>query len=185
MRLRDVINEFESILNDPAVTVAIGRKELHRNDAPPRVVFVRKGGPITATQEIGRQDIGGQSTTQIHQRELSCDVYCWGSDEDETEQLLHNVVVAMRRAILGSYRLGNETWLSEEELRAGDVVLGECVVLEAIVHIPIVDQLVSLVTPSGGLTHTGTFARSLAQYGWPQLTYGSGYKYGGNPEAVC
>jgi hypothetical protein len=153
-RLADIVAEFVTQLSDASVGVAIGRKELHRLDAPPRVVFERVGGPVDMTQEVGRQDIAGTNATrQLWQRNLTVRLHCWGADEEQAEQLLHNALVALRRAALGSVTVGSENW--EHEPDAGDVELGEVVTVEVALAIPVLDRLVALaIPPVGGWTFT-------------------------------
>jgi hypothetical protein len=142
-RLQDIVAEFVTELADANVTVAIGRKELHRNNAPPRVVFERVGGEVVMTQEIGRQDITTEATRQLWTRNLKLVMHCWGQDEEQAEQLMHNAAVAMRRAVgSGNIILGEESW--GNEAADGDVNLGEEVTLEVGLQIPILDQMLDL-----------------------------------------
>lgn len=156
-RLQDIVTEFETQLADASVTVAIGLKEVHRNNAPPRIVFERIGGPIVMTQEIGRQDISPEATRQLWTRNLTLKMHCWGSDEEQAEQLMHNACVALRLAVggAGNLTLGEESWGTEAE--DGDVNLGEEVTVEVGVQIPILDQMLSLREAPTTVTGTGTF----------------------------
>lgn len=145
-RLADIVAEFTSILNDSSVTIAVGAKELHRNDSPPRIVFERVGGPIEMTRDIGRQDTGATAATRaLLTRNLALRVHCWGEDEDQAEDLMHNALVAMRSATLGSFAAVSETW--GRELESGDANLGEVVIAEVVVQIPVIDALLTLHVP--------------------------------------
>lgn len=144
-RLADVVAEFAVTLADSSVTVAIGAVELHRNVAPPRIVFERVGGSIEMTREIGRQDVSGEGTRQLLTRNLSLRMHCWGADEEQAEQLMHNAIVAMRRTILGSFQVVSESW--EQDTSTGDVDLGQEVVVEVVVQIPIIDEMLTLHVP--------------------------------------
>ena len=188
-RLADIVAEFVVELADPSVTVAIGRKNLHREDIAPRVCFVPIGGAVEMTREIGRQDVSGSDATrQLFQRNLTCEMHLWGHSSDgytATEQLMHNAIVSLRRAALGSVLFGAESWPSEDEDRAGDVVYGEHAVVEVGLQIPIIDALSALTTGAVTMTHTGIFQLACPLYGWPGLLYGGGSLYGGGLEAVC
>lgn len=184
-RLGAIVDEFELVLADPAVRVDLGRKELHRNNAPPRVIFIPIGGPIEMTKEIGRQDLTvGTASRQLNQRNLSCELHCWGESIEQAEQIMHNAIATMHAAVLGSYLPSGERWLSDEELKAGDVNLGAVVVLDVVIQIPVMAGTQALVRPSS-ITHVGEFALQFTSYGMPGLLFGGGQKYGGNPENVC
>jgi len=155
-RLADIVAEFVTELADASVTVALGRRELHRNDSPPRVVFERVGGTIEMTREIGRQDVSGSTATrQLFQRNLTCRLHCWGVDEEQAEQLLHNSLVALRRAALGSVLVGEEVWAAEAD--TGDVDLGVEVIAEVGIQIPIVDAIQALREQPVTWPRTSTF----------------------------
>lgn len=158
-RLSDIVAAFTTELADSTVTVGIGRVELSRNVAPPRVVFVPVGGPIEMTREIGRQDIAGTDATRaLYQRNLTVEAHCWGSDFGATEDLAHNVIVAMRRACLGSLLLGSESWPSQEAGTASDVNLGDECVVEMGLQIPVIDALQTLaVAPLDYTVRTSSF----------------------------
>lgn len=191
--IADVVNAFEGELGDVRVVVALGRKELVRHERPPRIVFVPVGGPVGSATEIGRRDIAGGSTRSIHERALKCEIFCWGRDFAETEQLLQNTVVALRRTALGTYDLGEENWQTETEEGQADLQYGDMVSLECVMHLPIVDAitpistgapvLIPLATPSA-LEHVGFFANT-PFYGWAGLSFGSGQLYGGGRAQVC
>jgi len=158
-QIEKVLAELDKELDIPTLRVALGRRELHRNDDVPRVVVIPIGGPIGATQEIGRRDLLTSATRSLYQRELTCEVYCWAGDYEATEQLLHNVVVAMRRVALGSWQPLTERWLSDEEQTSGDVLRGHVAVLEAMLIIPIPDDIVRpLRAPPITITHAGKFS---------------------------
>lgn len=155
-RLATIVAEFVTKLNDSSVTVALGRKELHRNNGPPRVVFERVGGPVEMTQDIGRQDTGGQGTRQLWTRSLRLIMHCWGSTEEQAEQLMHNSLVALRNAVgPGNLFPGEESW--EVEAEAGDANLGEEVTVEVGLQIPILDEMLPLRAPPITFVRNGTF----------------------------
>jgi hypothetical protein len=142
-RLADIVAEFVTELDDASVTVALGRRELHRNDSPPRVVFERVGGPIEMTRDIGRQDIGSDGTRALWTRSLKLVMHIWGTDEEQAEQLLHNACVAMRRAVgPGNILLGEESWVNDAA--TGDADLGQEVTVEVNLQVPIVDAMVAI-----------------------------------------
>ncbi len=179
-RLADIVAEFALVLADPSVTVEIQERERQRHEAPPRIAFVPKGGPITMTNEVGRQDLTvGTASRQLNQRNLTCELHCWGTDYDQTEQLVHNAVATMHAAILGSSIPVGETWVA-----SGDTDMGWVRILEVQIQIPIMAGTQALVHPSA-ITHTGEFALQMPNYGMPGLLFGGGSKYGGNPENVC
>lgn len=194
MSIAAVVDEFRSVLADPNVGVLFGRAELVRHERPPRIVFVPSGGPIGATTEIGRRDIGGQSTRSIHERALKCEIYCWGRTFSEAETLLENTVVALRRTALASYELGAESWITETDDGQADLQYGAVVMLEAVLYLPVVDALkkvdsgvtdMSVLNIPGTITHTGKFA-IVPLYGFAGLVYGAGAgKYGGSPDTSC
>lgn len=194
MSIKAVVDEFASILADPNVQVVMGRAELVRHERAPRIVFVPVGGPVGPATEIGRRDIGGLSTRTLHERALKCEIYCWGRDFAEAEQLLENTVVAIQRSVLGSYELGAETWVTETEDGQADLQYGALVMLEATLVLPVVDALKNVATgvtdmsnlfSPATLAHTGTFSLPPV-YGWTGLFFGAaGVKYGGGKDVSC
>lgn len=154
-RLEDIVAAFTDELADATVTIAIGRRELARNNAPPRIVFERFGGPIEMTREIGRQDTVEDTTgtRQLYQRNFTVKMHCWGATGEQTEQLMHNAIVAMRRAALGSVVPGNEEWT---EIDDGDTNYGDEVVVDLALQIPVIDELLDLKVPDTW-NSTGTF----------------------------
>lgn len=163
-RLATIVAEFVVQLADSSVTVALGRKELHRNNAPPRVVFERVGGPIEMTKEIGRQDISPQATRQLWTRSMKLIMHCWGTDEEQAEQLMHNSLVALRNAVgPGNLYLGEESWSVEAE--EGDVNLGEEVTVEVGLQIPILDQMLDLRVQPIVWNNSGVFGTSTGACG--------------------
>lgn len=157
-RLEDIVAAFTTELDDSTVTIAIGRKELHRNVEPPRIVFERIGGDVAMTQDIGRQDIGGtDGTRQLLTRNLTVKAHCWGATEEIAEQLMHNAIVAMHNVAQGSLLVGSEEW--PNEATEGDTTLGEEVTIEFGLQIPVVDALQVLALPADtDFASTGTFA---------------------------
>jgi hypothetical protein len=185
---------FDAIVNDLAerlgvelVTVERTRKEVVRHAAPPRIVVVPTTETIEPAQEIGRQDIpGGSATRQLYHRELRCEIYCWGRDRTEAQDLLHNTIVALHHGVQGSYRLGQGEWRNEREDTFSDLLLGDMLMLEAFVHIPVVDQLKTL-KPISVFEHAAKWIpASHPAYGFAQLNYGGpAVTYGPTEGDIC
>lgn len=192
MGIRAVVAEFTTVLADPGVAVDFGRAALVRHERPPRIMWVPVGGPVGVATEIGRQDFGGVSARAVHERAIRCEIHCWGRTFDETETLLENTVVALRRTALASYELGAETWQTESEDGQADLQYGALVILEAVLFLPVADALknvdtgitdMSLLANPATITHTGVFALEPV-YGWAGLVYGlPGVKYGGGKDS--
>jgi hypothetical protein len=186
------MSRFDAIVNDlaerlgPIVAVERTRKEIVRHAAPPRIVVVPTGGTIGPTQEIGRRDITNNATRSLYQRNLRCEVYCWGRDRSEAEDLLHNVVVALHHGAQGSYQLGAEEWINEREDRFSDLLHGEMIMLEAILEVPINDELKTL-KPISDFSHGSHWMPvSSPAYGWAEVNYGMpAVTYGLTEEGIC
>lgn len=168
------------------VSVKRNRTEVVRHAAPPHVVVVRAGGTIDPTQEIGRRDVRSNATRSLHQRTQQCEVYCWGRDYDEAEDLLHNVIVALHHGAQGSYVIGAYRDRNEEEDRFSDLLLGELIILSVGVQIPVNDELRKLKQVSV-FDHVGNWQpASHPMYGFAHLNHGMpAVTYGPIEEGVC
>lgn len=183
-RMSQVVAEWQAHLADPSVRFTLGRKERDRHQKPPRVAVLPVGGPLESPDRVGRQDLGEideGATRTLFDRKQQTLVQCWGVDFDSTEQLLHNVIAAIRASALGSVRLVSHEWISETEGVAGDDLDGDCAQIECEVIFPVTDAIKPLaVLP---------FAFPCKVF-WNGPVYGVGYEYNsgrvyGPGEAVC
>lgn len=186
-KLQQIVDHWESQLGDAQVRWALGRRELQRHVDAPRVVVVPVGGPIEPAREVGRRDISSAASRTLYQRSVAVEVYVWGRDQEETEQLYESVIVALRRSdAMGSVRLGDEAHIAETPEQAGDVNRGDAIMFTVTFEIPIADQIKTTKVVAD-IGHVGKWVPATAPiYGWFGLDYNDpGIVYGGGTEAVC
>lgn len=131
--LASFVEAFTTELAQEDVAVLIGGAALQQHGAPPRVVFVPQGD--TFAQPIR---VGG-TPRALYTRSIGFGIHVWGIDFPTTEQLLVDVVVAMRRLAGGpSLTLGNAVWIGQD----GELVThGDAVELQGCaLQIPVFDR---------------------------------------------
>ena len=111
----------------------------------------------------------------------------------ERDPEVADAIVALRRAVLGSYELGAETWLTESDDGHADLLHGDMVFFEAALVVPVPDAIKPIgatellgtpLSKPSSIGHTGIFGVAPI-YGWTGLLYGGGHAYGGGKVAVC
>lgn len=75
---------------------------------PPRIVWV----PVRET--FGPADGPGGRPRQLRSRLCCLEAHLWEADVAGVEQLLHNLVIAIHRSTVGSYKLTGGKWSSED-----------------------------------------------------------------------
>lgn len=89
----------------PDIRIFKREQDLHRNDGkPPRVVLVPQGGPIVSPDQVGpfKDPQSNQLIKIVRVRQFSIQVYCWGQDSEQSEDLMHNAINAFQGTRAGS-----------------------------------------------------------------------------------
>lgn len=118
----------------PDLKIVTGWRELARQSKPPRLVWVPG------------QDTFGPATQYSNPRPVmtrfaGVEAHCWGVDEQEAEELAHQVLLALYLTLESNLTLqiNSGTWLTQDLKNAGDIKLGEVYVISFVVGIPVVE----------------------------------------------
>jgi hypothetical protein len=151
-RIADLVELIGEALDDPDVTLGVGRKAQRDLRSPPAVVFVPTLVPPVPVTEVGAHAVqAGQSPNVFRKRAIlytqqAFEVHVWGggtTDEEQierTEQLYHNVLNAIRATVRGSVNYAGGEWVSQQEAESAHIKLGEEIVFNATVVIPVIDE---------------------------------------------
>lgn len=125
-------------------------RDLHANDAPPRIVFVPQGGEIVGPDRPGPIKSGGQWVKTIRVRKFTASVHCWGCDFEEAENMMLDAINALEEVAHNSVNFGAEVWEASQPGQGGIQTLGEQISFTATF-----DLLVT--TPPGNTAHVTHF----------------------------
>lgn len=130
-----------------------GHPALAVQDRPPKITFVRIGGPIGstkgATAYINYGGTGYETARALRGRSLKVNAYCWGDNFDQCEDLIQFIVQSIERVGMGSFKIHEEFWPGEKDMPTeGYVTRGEMVVLQLELQMPIIDASPTLVKPT-------------------------------------
>jgi len=145
-KLEDLCAELEAHMNTRGVVsgtaFGFGAKELDRASKPPRVVWRLVRGECEGTPRPG------QNPRPLFNRRLELEAHLWGTDYEQTEQLLEDVSRAMHGAAAGSYAPLREEWPAEDDDgRAHQFKGNYCVfTLEVLVPVTTTTQTTARVT---------------------------------------
>ncbi|MHA1572460.1 MAG: hypothetical protein ACTSX8_00545 [Alphaproteobacteria bacterium] len=123
---------------------AIGRLPLKENNSPPRVVWIPVDGEIQATDNIGGRVNGTDKRRQVRTRLQNFEVNVWGTDVANTEDIMDAIVAVGWRHDVGSISFGSFSWFTQQPATADYAELGQKVVMEVSIKIPIHDYTLPL-----------------------------------------
>ena len=123
----------------PQQRVFWGRRNLDTNQPAPRIVLVPQGGSIVPPDMVGGGLIDPQTRDNIVRvRVFNLYCFCWGENEEQTEQMEHNLIAAIERACGPSaISFDGEEWLDQQEGKTGWSQRGQSVMFIATFKIPI------------------------------------------------
>lgn len=128
-------------------TFKLGGEHIAAQDAPPRIVWVPKGGAF------GPVDKGGTNPRPLKTRNLRVEVHCWGKDYEAAEDLVNRISAAAHSVASGSMSHDNELWPEgNEQLSA----LGRVIILSFTFRVPVTGRTYATVTPTAA-TQTPEF----------------------------
>lgn len=120
--LRDLLDELQAAL-EPVAKSVTGERELARNHALPRFVFIRR-----KFKGSGATSIGGNPRS-LRDRTYQVDVVCWGSDENEADRLTLALETASRTVFLGrNYSLDDGEFVADKDTDRGVVCVCELLI---------------------------------------------------------
>lgn len=130
--LSDLVEAFVAELGRPDVQVLVGGKNLAANDQPPRIVIVP-----TSDSFVPPAHVGG-TPRALYGRQVGFVLHLWGASFEDTEALLLDAVVALRRAVSGpALSLGGADWIGQD----GELMKhGDACELTCSVTLPVYDQ---------------------------------------------
>ena len=139
----------------PDVRICYREQDRHRNDSPPRIVIVPRGGDILPPDRaIGslKDPVTLQAIKHIRLRMFGMQVYCWGSSIAQAEDLVHNALLAFES--IGDsgggtggadVQFGSEIWESQLDGEGGQKTLGYLISFVATVGIQVTTHPQKLV----------------------------------------
>lgn len=161
-RFATIVAAVETALGDATVLVTTGRKSLHQHEQARRIIAI----PVSADLNSHKHPVGGTINPSTGNREpailtrsLTVEWHVWdATDEDEasrieaTEQLLHDLYVAIRAETMGCVAFQSEHWVTQTDANADYAVAGEYAVATTVIDIPVIRESKSLTTAA----HEGT-----------------------------
>lgn len=132
MALSNILSVVEDYLDSWSVSygdsILIGAEYVHRQDTPPRIIAIPRGGP-------GRPVVhGGANPRPVWTRSLEVEFHCWGADFDGADSLLNSLISAIHAAAKSSATFGAEEW---PELNSELLALGRVVIVRVTFLIPV------------------------------------------------
>ncbi len=129
----------------PDVRVRYRRQDLSANDSPPRVVIVAVGGDIVPPDQVGGVNRNWRT------RVFGMQVFCWGQDDGQTEDLFTNTMLAFQHLTSDGGQPGKppkfskENWDSEQD-EAGQATRGWMISFSVSLEITVKDRPLELLT---------------------------------------
>ncbi len=147
-RVEQLVDVIVLNLKQPDLSIGIGRKAVEEHAAPPRIVFVPTDAPASpVTDPGGRKDGDGNRQRAVLMVQQTLEVHVWGGGEkeldqlDRTEQLHHNVLLAIREAASTSVLYPTGRWGTQDEGEAGHATLGEKIIFTAQFAVAVIDEI--------------------------------------------
>lgn len=133
MAISGILAAVESKLDAWAVdygeSILLGAEHVFRQDAPPRIVAIPRGGP-------GRPVVhGGANPRPVWTRSVEVEFHVWAADFDAVEALSGSLLAALHAVASSSVTFGSEEW---PELNGEMLALGRVVIVRATFLIPVV-----------------------------------------------
>lgn len=102
----------------------LGTSKLDEHGSWPRVVWIVPGAGHVAPE---KSKPGGRTDgTQILTRAVNIEGHLWGKDLEQVEALVDDTIAAIHRVGHGSVRFDGETWLPDDVIDDGLVVVVRC-----------------------------------------------------------
>lgn len=140
--LADIIDVTMATLNArraDELPVLIGEKHVFANGAPPRIVWVPGTDSFTAPEKRSHT----QPSILTRAAGVSCHV--WGKTLADTEQLLNDLLLAVKDATRGDFEVQGAEWLTEGEFCSS----GAACLLQLVFRMPVVAAVATIKTLTG------------------------------------
>jgi len=130
-------------INRTPVAYGVGRLDAELHDSVPHLVWIPIDGTMKAPSNVGGRVIGGTRDRSILTREQRCQVQVWGGNLEQAEALWHNTLAAAWNYSAGSVAFGSYSWVTQTESGADYSALGELVVQDITLHIPVNESAIA------------------------------------------
>lgn len=150
-RISALIAELQTKLLAIYPTITFNLNKQNENGAPPRIVWT----PTTVQHQSGEHQT--TKPRRILTRKPTIVARCWGADYDATEDIVHNLIVAIYTAAWGSIDFQGEQWLGSDDSNEGYVALvsfAPSVPVEGKVYRSVVPTTLA-VDPTGAVSGDG------------------------------
>lgn len=106
MALRDILQAVEARFRADGgkATFKVGEEHVLEHDAPPRIVWILRGGAI------GPVDKGGVNPRPLKTRNVRVFAHVWAQDFAAADALLNRLLAAAHAVASGSVDFGSEDW---------------------------------------------------------------------------
>lgn len=119
----------------PDIRLGYREEVLHEQGAPPRVVCIAQGGPIVPPDQVGggRNKDGTTRAKNERTRQFTLKVYVWGQDDEQSENLLHNAILAFQHCFSDAPQPGKapefgvELWEDQQTGEGGQETYGSLI----------------------------------------------------------
>jgi hypothetical protein len=181
-RLSQLATLLAARLADSTVTWSTGQLALRENLGTRRVALVPTKAQHTHRHPVGGKIVGGSPQTRqpaFLTRTLNVDFYIWDGTPstgltadryEATEELLHDLLAAMRLELRADVRFLGEDWKTQDLSGAGYDVNAELCILHTSIDIPVVWEsraLTSLETQRFTAIHVAEDGDEEQQYPEP------------------
>ena len=157
-RFNQIVDEVHTDPTLAGINYATGRLAEKENADWPRIIWIPTGGPITPTQNVGGRLTGGgtERTRQLRTVELECEVNIWGEDAEQAENMMHLLIAACWRLLMGSVEFGSHVWDTQTQTGADYSARGQKIQLDVTLKIPVTDAIQDLTVITTE-QHSGKF----------------------------
>ncbi len=131
-------------INRTPVSYGVGRLDSELHDSVPHLVWIPIDGSLSAPSNVGGRLVGTTSRDRaLLTREQRCQVQIWGGNLEQAETLWHNTLAAVWSYSAGSVAFGSHSWVTQTEAGADYSALGELVVQDITIHIPVNESAIA------------------------------------------
>lgn len=156
-RFGDIVNSIEATFATPSVPFTKGRLASKENAAPPRVAWIQTGAETFGPPaQMGGREVAGVRSRSFLTRLIDAEAWIWGTDEDETEAILHSLLSAVFRTLTTNVVFAGGAWRTQDDDVADYAVKGQLYVLSLRFTVPVEREAAPLKT-LGAQTHAGVF----------------------------
>jgi hypothetical protein len=118
-KITDLVAELQTALAalHAGVVFGFGAKDLDVHASPPRIVWVPTSVQHQAPEKRTTNPVA------ILTRRVQMVAHVWGADYDDTEAMVHNLLVRLRATAWGSIEMLGEEWIQPDNIDHGHAAL--------------------------------------------------------------